>query len=170
MRAIILCLLIFINIFPVYEEKFIGEGGINYSRHHLHVDDYEKGYVELLSQLTECGPVSFLTYRSFRFNLNPHHIVLVIEDCDRQKIIAAGTLLIEPKIIHSGAPVGHIEDIVTDCSVRGQGFGKNIVLRLVWHAKEAGCYKAILDCKVKNISFYEKCGFMVKGTEMEILF
>ena len=28
-------------------------------------------------------------------------------------------------------------------------------------AREAGCYKAILDCAERNMGFYEKCGFKI---------
>ncbi|KKP96022.1 MAG: hypothetical protein US13_C0001G0124 [candidate division TM6 bacterium GW2011_GWE2_36_25] len=170
MKVAILSLLIFFNTFSVYEERFVDGNGVTYSLHHLHVGDYKKGYIELLGQLTECGQINFSKFCLFRYGLNPQHIVLVIENCDQGKIIATGTVLIEPKLIHSGRLVGHIEDIVTDESVRGHGFGKNIVLKLAQYAKVAGCYKVILDCKAENVPFYEKCGFTVKGSEMEIRF
>lgn len=33
-------------------------------------------------------------------------------------------------------------------------------------ARDAGCYKVILDCKECNTGFYEKCGFAAKGIQM----
>ena len=33
-----------------------------------------------------------------------------------------------------------------------------------------GCYKIILDCSVKNVPFYEKCGFVEKEREMALYY
>ena len=33
-------------------------------------------------------------------------------------------------------------------------------------AREAGCYKVILDCSDSNVKFYEKCGFQKKEVQM----
>lgn len=33
-------------------------------------------------------------------------------------------------------------------------------------AKEAGCYKVILDCAENNVAFYEKCGLTRKEVQM----
>ena len=33
-------------------------------------------------------------------------------------------------------------------------------------AKEAGCYKVILDCAEANAAFYEKCGLTRKEVQM----
>ena len=33
-------------------------------------------------------------------------------------------------------------------------------------AKEAGCYKAILDCGEERVPFYEKCGLARKEVQM----
>ena len=37
-------------------------------------------------------------------------------------------------------------------------------------AKEAGCYKAILDCGEERVPFYEKCGLARKEVQMVRLF
>ena len=44
-----------------------------------------------------------------------------------KKIIGSGTLLIEQKIIHNYGKVGHIEDIIIDNNMRGQGLGKKLI-------------------------------------------
>lgn len=38
--------------------------------------------------------------------------MIVIEDKDANRICACGTLTVEPKFIHEGGLVGHIEDVV----------------------------------------------------------
>ncbi len=37
-------------------------------------------------------------------------------------------------------------------------------------AREAGCYKVILDCAEENAAFYEKCGLTIKEIQMVRLF
>ena len=88
--------------------------------------DYEKGLLELLSQLTTTGKVSkedfIQQYNTIKGNTN--HKIYVLEE--NNKIISCGTLLIEPKFIHNCSNVGHIEDIVVDKNSRGKGLGKKI--------------------------------------------
>ena len=43
---------------------------------------------------------------------NPDHVIAVAENED--KIIGSATLLLEPKFIHQGGTIGHIEDVVVD--------------------------------------------------------
>jgi glucosamine-phosphate N-acetyltransferase len=73
------------------------------------------------------------------------------------EIVATGAVLFEQKI--RGNIAAHIEDVVTSSSCRGKGFGRIVIDALVDLAVERKCYKVILDCSKKNISFYEKCGF-----------
>ncbi len=149
----------------IFEEKLDIKD--DFRLRHLHVSDFKKGICELLEQLTFIGAVGTSHFESFRFKLTRDHIVLVIEDFDQHKIVAAGTLFIEPKLIHTGGRVGHIEDVVTDEAMRGKGFGKLIIARLEAYANARGCYKTILDCSEKNVSFYRSCSFRPCGIEME---
>lgn len=88
---------------------------------------------------------------------NPNHIVAVaIMD---EKVIGSTTLLIEPKFIHSGGLVGHIEDVVVDKDHQKSGVGEKLVVFLLDYAKSKGCYKTILDCDDNVRPFYEKIGF-----------
>lgn len=128
--------------------------------------DYNKGYIDLLSQLTIVGNVS---YDSFRIQLelinkSMFHNIYVIEE--NNKIIATGTLLIEEKIIHNCGKVGHIEDVVVHKNYRGLKLGKKILEYLIHKSKDFGCYKTLLDCDEKNVGFYEKCGFKKKCVTM----
>lgn len=134
----------------------------------LEVDDYNKGFVELLGQLTSTGNITFNMFeeRWMDVRKNPDQAILVIENLKTNRIVAAGTLLIERKFIHEGGTCGHIEDIVVDTTQRGQNLGKRIVEKLRTVGEDAGCYKVILDCDEKLVGFYEKCGFQKKAIQM----
>ena len=125
--------------------------------------------IQLLKQFkNENLNISGPQFQDFVSQLNNNHIVLVIED--QQKIICCGTILIETKLLHNLGKVGHIEDIITHSSYRGQGLGKKIIQSLVSYGKDFGCYKVILDCNDTNIPFYEKCGFIKKENQMALYF
>ena len=97
---------------------------------------------------------------------NPDHIIGVA-DIDG-KIVGSTTLLIEPKFIHNGGLVGHIEDVVVDKNFQGMKIGEKIMKYLLKIAKDRGCYKTILDCTDDVKPFYEKIGF--KHTAYELRF
>lgn len=83
-------------------------------------------------------------------------------------LIAMGTLLLEPKLIHDCGMVGHIEDVVVSPYVRGEGFGKRMVQHLIQEAKNAKCYKVILNAKRENDGFYKTLGFTTHQSQYEI--
>ena len=132
----------------------------------LQKNDFNLGYLDLLSQLTEVNKnnISFEKFSNFIDKLSENHKIIII--INNNKIIATGTLLIENKIIHSISKVGHIEDIVVDSNSKGLGIGKQIVNYLTNLAKENNCYKVILNCSDYNIGFYQKCGYQKKETQM----
>lgn len=132
----------------------------------LEINDYYRGYLDLLSQLTEVNKenITFEKFSNFIKNLSNNHKIIVI--VYENKIVANGTLLIEDKIIHGISKVGHIEDIVVDSESRGSGLGKKIVSYMTNLAKENNCYKVILNCKEENSGFYQKCGYVRKEIEM----
>ncbi len=41
-----------------------------------------------------------------------------------------------------------------------------VLAALLDYAREAWCYKVILDCSDQNVAFYEKCGFEKKEVQM----
>ncbi|KAI8052975.1 acyl-CoA N-acyltransferase [Syncephalis plumigaleata] len=135
----------------------------------LAIDDYEKGFIEALSHLTEVGQHSKATFLE-RFTYikahNHEYYTIVIEDTKRAKVMAAGTVFIERKFIRGNGLVGHIEDIVVHKEARGLQFGRYIIEALKYIGASVGCYKIILDCSEKNVPFYEKCGFKLKEVEM----
>ena len=132
--------------------------------------DYYLGYLILLVQLTSVEQVTFQEFKRQLelINSNPNHFIFVLEQDD--KIVASGTLLIEPKFIHSLGKVGHIEDIVVDKDYRHQKLGKKLISHLTETAFKAGCYKVILDCNENLVPFYESCGYTQKQTQMSRYF
>ena len=136
---------------------------------HLETLDYYRGYLGLLGQLTEVGNVTFDEFcmTLCRMNINASHQVWVVVDKHEDKILASGTLLIEPKFIHKCGSVGHIEDIVVCDQARGLGLGQKIVQHLIEQAKkDPTCYKVSLYCKPELVKFYEKSNLKIKETQM----
>jgi glucosamine-phosphate N-acetyltransferase len=133
---------------------------------YLQKDDYNKGYLDLLSQLTEVNKenITYQKFCNFIDTLNENHIIIVITN--NNKLVASGTLLIENKIIHGISKVGHIEDIVVDDDSRGLGLGRKIIDHLTNLSKNNNCYKVILNCQEEKCGFYEKCGYEKKEFEM----
>ncbi|CAO3691771.1 hypothetical protein G6F56_006754 [Rhizopus delemar] len=156
----------------LFEQKFISpqvqsqlhEG---YRLHPLRSNDYYRGYLQVLSVLTEVGhhtPDSWKTQFEYMKKHNDTYYVVTIENQGR--IAATGTILIEHKFVHKNGIVGHIEDIAVDSSHQGKKLGIRIIEALKYIAQQTGCYKVILDCSTKNIPFYEKCGFLPKENQM----
>jgi len=84
-------------------------------------------------------------------------------------LVGTAMLLVQQNLSHGGRPYGHIENVVTDIKCRRKGIGLEMVKFLLSKAKENGCYKVILSCETKNITFYERCGFCITGeVEMRI--
>uniref|UniRef100_A0A7I4F3Y1 Glucosamine 6-phosphate N-acetyltransferase n=2 Tax=Physcomitrium patens TaxID=3218 RepID=A0A7I4F3Y1_PHYPA len=80
----------------------------------LAISDFDKGFMQLLGQLTVAGAVSEEQFG----------------DTEKGQIIATGSVLIEHKFLRNCGKVGHIEDVVVDQTVRGQRLGQ----RLSWIA------------------------------------
>lgn len=131
--------------------------------------DLYNGYLSLLSQLTNIGSGDFIQ----KFNEiknTPNISIIVAYDETINKVIGAGTIIIEPKLVHGCSNVGHIEDVVVDQNYRSQKIGQQIINYLVNMAKVSNCYKVILDCSENNIGFYEKCGFKNTNNQMSLYF
>ena len=94
-----------------------------------------------------------------------YHIV-VVEHVATSRVVATATMLVEHKFIRNCATAGHIEDVVVDSDYRGFGLGRQVVEHLLQKGSDIGCYKVILDCGDRNVSFYEKCGMVRKGVQM----
>ena len=119
----------------------------------LEKEDFNKGFLKLLQQLTIIGNVTKSDFLNRFMNIldNKNHLIYVLEK--DSKIVSCATLFIEPKFIHDCGFVGHIEDVVIDKAYRGQNLGKQIINFLTNKAEELGCYKILLDCYDKNVGF-----------------
>ena len=138
----------------------------------LEATDYDKGYLNVLSKLTDVGEIDqtrFLQRLNY-FRAHSHeYYLIVIEHVSLRKIVGCGTMFLERKFIHNVGCVGHLEDVVTLPEYRGMQFGIMIIQALTSVSKNLGAYKTILDCLDKNVAFYKaKCGFTVCGNEMHV--
>lgn len=136
----------------------------------LEIKDLELGFFEVLSQLTTAPKLSHEQFSQMLDLQRQQDVQKTVVGIKDNKVIATGSIFIEQKFIRSGAPCGHIEDIVVDGSCRGLHLGRDIIHHLVVFAKGKGCYKVILDCADCNVSFYEKCGFVTKEQQMVMYF
>jgi len=132
----------------------------------LRKDDLWNGFLTTLDSLRQASDIDRNKAEKIfeKINSNPDHIIVVAE-LDG-KIVGTTTLLIEPKFIHRGGLVGHIEDVVVDKNFQGQKIGEKIIKYLFEFAKNRGCYKTILDCTDDVKPFYEKLGFKHIANEL----
>lgn len=140
----------------------------SYNIRKLREDDYDNGYLDVLSQLTTVGPITredFSKQLKLMQSLNDCYHTLVITNSDG-RVVASGSLVIEHKFIHSLGMLGHIEDVVVDKNERRGGIGKGIISGLKDLAFQIGCYKITLDCSKDNEAFYLKNDFKCNGLQM----
>jgi glucosamine-phosphate N-acetyltransferase len=134
----------------------------------LEKNDFENGYLKLLSQLTDIGNKNSSDYlkKIEEILLNKNIEIWILYDDIINKLIGSGTIFIEPKLIHGCSNVGHIEDIVIDENHRNRGAGKLLINHLVERALIHKCYKVVLYCDDKNVDFYKKYSFTSNGVNM----
>ena len=125
-------------------------------------------YISLLSQLTTVEDMSVEKFEESVAKIcEMGDIIVCVDD---QRLVGSGTIIYEPKIIHGGKSVGHIEDIVVDEPNRGHQIATKIIKKLTESAKINNCYKVILDCSDDIEKYYERLGFTKKGVQMAIYF
>ena len=134
----------------------------------LEESDYNKNYLQLLSQLTEVGHITSKKFSNILDKIQSQ--IWVFEDKQLNKIVASASILLEQKFIHEGGIVAHLEDVVVDKEYRGNQLGKKLIELIVEKARESGAYKIIADCKPELLSFYSKNGFEKKGEQIAIYF
>ena len=127
-------------------------------------------YIQLLSYLSSTYD---LTLEQFNQNIKEISnmgiiIVCIVRDTNSLQLVGSGTIIIEPKIIHGGKSVGHIEDLVVHPNYRNQGIAQTILNKLVDYSKR-DCYKVILNCNPNMEQFYNRSGFEKKCIQMALL-
>jgi len=90
----------------------------------LRKDDLWNGFLTTLDSLRQTSDIDRDKAEKVfeKIDSNPDHII-VIAELDG-KIVGTTTLLIEPKFIHGGGLVGHIEDVVVDKNFQVQRIGE----------------------------------------------
>ncbi|XP_055880184.1 glucosamine 6-phosphate N-acetyltransferase-like [Biomphalaria glabrata] len=124
--------------------------------------DYDKGYLDLLTELTIVGDISRDTFLNQFYKMKAcgdNYYIIVIEDLSKNKIIGTATLVIEKKFIHHVSSRARVEDVVVSNEYRGLQLGKVLLDILVCLSKKMGSYKVSLECKDHNVKFYEQFGF-----------
>jgi glucosamine-phosphate N-acetyltransferase len=134
----------------------------------LEKSDFYKNYLQILSQLTEIGNITYEDFSNILCKINSE--IWVFEDTQSNKIVASASIFLEQKIIHNGGIVAHLEDVVVDETYRGKQLGQKLIANIVKKARESGAYKIIADCKPELLSFYSKNGFEKKGEQIAIYF
>ena len=131
--------------------------------------DFNKGYLNLLSQLTKVGDYSqelFENQFDTMKKMPGSHLIIVVEDPGQDgegHVVASASLLVECKFIHNAAMRGRIEDVVVDSNHRGKHLGSLLLEVLNLFSKALGCYKVTLDCKEKMLGYYKKLGYVNEG-------
>jgi len=125
--------------------------------------DYERGFLEILGQLTSVGSITkeqFLKrFDDMRKCANTYYITVIV-DTKLDKIIGSGTIVHERKFIHDCGSRGIIEDIIVSNEYRGKQLGKIIIASLIEIGRDIGCYKITLNCKDELIKFYNSFGLV----------
>ena len=127
-------------------------------------------YIELLSYLTSTSDLTLDTFNStIKDIFKMGTIIVCIERTNEGiKLVGSGTIVVEPKVIHGGRSVGHIEDIIVHPLYRGRGIAQTILNMLVEYSKPT-CYKVILNCNPNMEQFYNRVGFDKKCIQMSLL-
>ncbi|CAG9763666.1 unnamed protein product [Ceutorhynchus assimilis] len=130
----------------------------------LRIDDYDKGFLQLIVQLTTVGDITKAQFEAQFLKMQKAgcYFVTVIEDIRHSKIIGSATLVTELKFIHQCGNRARLEDVVVNNTYRGKQLGKLIVLTVTLLAKKLECYKMSLDCKDPLIPFYKSLGYMLE--------
>lgn len=132
----------------------------------LQREDYSKGYLSLLAQLTKVGEYNRDTYEA-QFDrmkaLQGVYYVLVVEDVPRQRVVASATLVMELKFIRNATCRGRIEELVVDAEYRNLHLGSYLLELLTEFSRKLGAYKITLDCKEPLEGFYSKYGYVNEG-------
>lgn len=138
--------------------------------HLLSEEDYDKGYFELLMQLTKCEKASKENFcKRLELIRSIGNTAIVVGE-KNSEIVSSISLIFEYKFIRNLGVVCHVEDVIVSENCRGFKLGTKILDIAKILSKENGCYKIILDCDSSVRSFYEKQGFIQKSNGMALYF
>ncbi|GJN69896.1 GCN5-related N-acetyltransferase (GNAT) domain-containingprotein [Purpureocillium lilacinum] len=158
---------------PLFSPSLIDEGvhaamPSGFTIRPLARDDYAKGFLECLRDLTWTGNQTAEEFAARYDEMDTQgkgpYYYLVIEHEGR--IVGTGAVIIEKKFIWDRASVGHVEEICVAKEHQGKKLGLRMIEALDSVARNAGCTKSILNCSPDKEVFYAKCGYKKGGTEM----
>ena len=129
-----------------------------------------QGYLKTLSNLAEVGELDRKEAEKILEKIYSQGSQILIAITNEGQIIGSVTLMLEQKFLRGGKLAGHIEDVVTRKGYEGIGVASALMKKAIQIAKEGGCYKLILDCNKKLISFYKKFDFQENEVCMKIYF
>lgn len=134
--------------------------------------DYARGHIQVLASLTsvvdpgeDAWKARYQELAASNGSASKYFVVVIVSKSS-DKLVATGTVFLEPKFLRNLASAAHIEDISVDKSMQGKGLGKILIQALTTLSETAGAYKTLLDCSDDNVAFYNKCGYEVKGVYM----
>ncbi|XP_041353252.1 glucosamine 6-phosphate N-acetyltransferase-like [Gigantopelta aegis] len=134
----------------------------------LCLGDYDRGFLQLLEQLTRVGDLTREQYTA-RFNqmknCADNYYVTVLEDTETNQVIGTGTLVKEIKFIHDASARGRVEDVVVSNQYRGKQLGKLLVDSMTLLSEKVGCYKVSLECRDPLVKFYSQFGFIRESNQ-----
>lgn len=136
----------------------LAEPGDGYKVRSLELADYDKGYLDLLTNLTLVGD---LTKEGFeqqftKMQTSEMYYIVVVEELSTATVVATSTLLVEHKFIHCAANRARIEDVVVSPYHQGKQLGKLLLDTMVLLSQQLNCYKISLDCNEEMQGFYTK--------------
>ena len=142
----------------------------NYLIRKIQIDDLTVEYYKLLREISLISIPDMNEKQNLEFikQLDDNHQIYLMINCQNNKIVATGTILIENKLIRNYGKIAHIEDIAVDKTERNKGLGKKLINFLIDVSVERNCYKVILNCDTDLIYFYQSCGFDKKGDSLAI--
>ena len=126
--------------------------------------NHMKAVIDILQSISNYKPDQkeyLQIWNDFQSQSNNYALVGLDENLD---VVGYGSLFIKRTI--RGGKMGQIEDIVVHKNLREKGIGTLILNSLYQIAKEEKCYKVSLMCKEHNVSFYEKCDFLIEGISL----
>jgi predicted N-acetyltransferase YhbS len=138
------------RILQLYDELIITTSKVESSKAPL-LEDYQRTFSDICSV--------------------PGYELLVAED--KGEIVGTMILLIAPNLAHRASPWALVENLTVDPKQRRQQLGRQLIEHAINRAKEAGCYKIILNSNKKRRGahkFYRSLGFQESSHGFSIYF
>ena len=137
----------------------------------LEYEDYNRGFFEVLSQLTSAEKPTFEDFKKHLDLVNQRNVEQIYVAVTKENVIV-GTICVfaEVKFNHGLSRIGHIEDFVVEEKKRKNHIGTRLMEIAKKYCEDQKCYKIILDCDDSYIPFYGKFGFKKKANSMQLYY